>query len=67
MIKFGEISPQANAAAALGNVNVVLSSVPESRADEIKRLQKEIGERQSRLQYLVAGDPGVCVSMPVEK
>jgi len=41
----------------------------ETRADEIARLQREIGERQMRLQRLVLGDPtkGVCgqAYMPV--
>jgi hypothetical protein len=36
----------------------------ETRAEEIARLQKEIADRQLRLQLLVCGDPMKCVSMP---
>jgi hypothetical protein len=35
----------------------------ETRAEEIKRLQQEIADRQSKLFVLVAGDPMECVSM----
>ncbi len=33
----------------------------ETIAEEIARLQQEIGERQSRLQFLVLGDPRIGV------
>lgn len=35
--------------------------MPETVAEEIARLRREIGERQSRLQFLVCGDPRVGV------
>jgi hypothetical protein len=38
-------------------VDEVVPTVPETRAEEIARLQREIGMRQMRLQYLVLGDP----------
>ena len=34
----------------------------ETRAEKIVRLQREISVRQMELQYLVLGDPRVCVS-----
>lgn len=34
----------------------------ETRAEEIARLQREIGERQARLAYLVLGDQSECVT-----
>lgn len=37
----------------------------ETFAEEIARLQREIGQRQWRLQYLVCGDPRVRVTVPV--
>lgn len=33
--------------------------MPETKAEEIARLLQEIGERQSRLQFLVLGDPRI--------
>lgn len=35
----------------------------ETFAEEVARLQREIGERQMRLSYLVLGDQTKCVSM----
>lgn len=36
----------------------------ETWTEEVARLQREIAERQSRLQFLVLGDPRVSVTMP---
>jgi hypothetical protein len=36
----------------------------ETVAEEIVRLQREIAERQARLQFLVCGDPRQCVGVP---
>ncbi len=36
----------------------------ETVAEEIARLQREIGERQSRLQFLVLGDPRIGSEHP---
>lgn len=37
----------------------------ETWAEEVQRLQREIAERQSRLQYLICGDPRQSVTVPV--
>ncbi len=36
----------------------------ETFAEEVSRLQREIGQRQMRLQYLVCGDPRIRVTVP---
>ena len=36
----------------------------ETWSEEVMRLQREIWERQTRLQYLVLGDPRVRVTIP---
>ncbi len=38
----------------------------ETKTEEIARLHHEIGERQSRLQFLVCGDPRIGVSFGPE-
>lgn len=37
----------------------------ETFADEVARLNREIGQRQLRLQWLVCGDPSVRVHVPI--
>jgi len=37
----------------------------ETWAEEVKRLQREIAERQMRLQRLICGDPRVSVHVPI--
>lgn len=56
--------------AALAEAGFVIVPKPEPKpeetfAEEVARLNREIGQRQVRLQYLVCGDPRVRVTVPI--
>lgn len=65
----GKFAPLCEAIAALDAVPPDDGWRPkpqETWAEEIARLQLEIGERQMRLQRLVCGDPSVRVTVPTD-
>lgn len=56
------------AALAEAGMAIVVQQEPrqkETFTEEVARLQREISQRQWRLQYLVCGDPGARVTVPV--
>lgn len=62
----------AQVASLLAEIDRLTALVPkpsapskETLAEEVTRLNREIGQRQLRLQHLVCGDPRVGVTIPI--